>query len=353
MNDPTAPESAVEKIDSGVWSIRVPMPRHPLRASLCYAYVAEDGTATVIDPGWPTEESWTALVDGLRAIGADPARVDQILLTHGHRDHSGLAGRLAKVSGARVRLHREDREMLVPKGAAHGERVRHWLALAGVDDTDSLAAASLLPALPPFPDQVSAPGFVHDGDVVSVPGGELVVHWTPGHTPGHVCFEDAGRGLLFTGDHVLPRISPNVSTMVGHRASALTDYLESLGKVARLAVSRVLPGHERHFTDIAARVDALFVHHRRRLDEILVVLADRSPHTTLELARELTWSRRWDEIKGLQQRAALGEVLSHLHFLHDVGAVDMDAENIPLTWRMIRPDALAEAWGAAGYPSAA
>src|SRR5690606_21614184 len=136
MNDPTAPESAVEKIDSGVWSIRVPMPRHPLRASLCYAYVAEDGTATVIDPGWPTEESWTALVDGLRAIGADPARVDQILLTHGHRDHSGLAGRLAKVSGARVRLHREDREMLVPKGAAHGERVRHWLALAGVDDTD-------------------------------------------------------------------------------------------------------------------------------------------------------------------------------------------------------------------------
>lgn len=349
MSD-TAPSGAdVEEIDSGVWSIRVPMPGHPLRASFCYAYVGDDGATTVIDPGWPTEHSWSELRGALQRIGSAPERTASILLTHAHRDHSGLAGRLAAASGATVALHRDDRALLARKGPEHQDRVRDWLAVVGVPHGEDGQATSLVPDLPQLPEQVRSDRCLEDGDIVPVASGELIVHWTPGHTPGHVCFQDVDRGLLFTGDHVLPRITPNISSMVGHSTSALSDYLRSLVKVGGLVVERALPGHEHAFSGVAARAAELIEHHRQRLEEILTLLARRSQRTTLEIARELTWSRRWEQITGLQQRAALGEVMSHLYFLHTIGAVRARTGDSPIVWSLSSSETLSEAWIRSAY----
>ncbi len=51
---------------------------------------------------------------------------------------------------------------------------------------------------------------VEDGDVLPIAGREVRALWTPGHTAGHLCLVDEGDGLLFTGDHVLPRINPGI-----------------------------------------------------------------------------------------------------------------------------------------------
>lgn len=342
-------EASVDEIADGLWAIRVPMPRHPLRASFCYAYIGADGGSAVIDPGWPTEDSWTALADGLRRIGSSPEQTRTILLTHAHRDHSGLAGRLAEVSGAEVAIHPEDRALLTSGDASHRRRVDAWLTEVGVPGAGDRREAALGTALPRLPEPLTVTRSLDDGAVIPVPGGELIVHWTPGHTPGQVCFEDAGRGLLFTGDHLLPRITPNISSMVGHRASALTDYLTSLVKVGALHVDRALPGHEYAFDGVGTRVTELLAHHRRRLDEIAEVLTARREWTTLEVARELTWSRPWEQIAGLQQRAALGEVLAHLHFLRTAGAVRASEGETPVRWAPLAPEALDAAWSRAEF----
>jgi glyoxylase-like metal-dependent hydrolase (beta-lactamase superfamily II) len=321
---------AVKEIDPGVWAIRVPMPQHPLRASFCYVYVA-DGHATVIDPGWPTSESWDQLESALRSIGVEPEGVTSILLTHAHRDHSGLAGRLAAVSGAPVWLHDADRVLLPRPDEEHKVRVLEWMEMVGARTLDD-GSIPVGTELPRFPPPVAIDRWLEDGQVIRVPGGELVVHWTPGHTPGHVCFEDTARGLLFSGDHLLPRITPNISSMVGHRTSALGDYLHSLAKVAALTSDRVMPGHEYAFRSPASRAAELVAHHRERLQEIKLIMACNRPWSTFEVARELTWSRPWEQIIGLQQRAALGEVLSHLYHLETSGDIRADRSGARVTW---------------------
>ena len=64
-----------------------------------------------------------------------------------------------------------------------------------------------------------------DGDALDLPGRRVRVVWTPGHTPGHICLYDADHGVLLTGDHLLPRISPNIGLTPGSMDSPLASYL--------------------------------------------------------------------------------------------------------------------------------
>ncbi|MDI2098707.1 MBL fold metallo-hydrolase [Ruicaihuangia caeni] len=340
---------AVTEVAPGVWAIRVPMPRHPLRASFCYVY-AQAGRAAVIDPGWPTPESWAQLEVAFGHIGLEIESVESILLTHVHRDHSGLAGRLAARSGASVALHPADRVLLPQPPERHQARVQEWLGLVGAMPE---AASEAIDALPAPPTPLTVGRWLRDGEVLAVPGGELIVHWTPGHTPGHVCFEDRNRGLLFSGDHLLPRITPNVSSMVGHRTTALADYLQSLERVRALDSREVMPGHEYAFQGAEARATGLIAHHRARLHEIVMALGALPRQSTHDVAQALSWSRPWSGISGLQRRAALGEVLSHLYYLEAIGAVVRVASTPTIEWSIRAAGALEEEWRRTGRALAA
>jgi glyoxylase-like metal-dependent hydrolase (beta-lactamase superfamily II) len=78
------------------------------------------------------------------------------------------------------------------------------------------------------------------GDLVDVPGLRLRAIWTPGHSPGHLCFHDETHGLLLTGDHVLPRITPNVSAY-DPESEPPAAYLDSLEQLRETAAEEVLP----------------------------------------------------------------------------------------------------------------
>src|SRR5690625_7938194 len=60
---------------------------------------------------------------------------------------------------------------------------------------------------------------LQDGTVIDLPGRDLRAVWTPGHSPGHLCLHLADGDVLFTGDHVLPRITPHVGQFQIGRAS--------------------------------------------------------------------------------------------------------------------------------------
>ena len=113
---------------------------------------------------------------------------------------------------------------------------------------------------------------LEDGDLADFPGWRLRAVHTPGHTPGHLCFADEDGRLLFSGDHVLPRISPNISTGLSGAADPLRNYLDSLAVVRDLDPAEVLPAHEWRFRGLADRVDALTGHHEHRLTELLAAI---------------------------------------------------------------------------------
>lgn len=324
----------VEQVRSGLWSIPVPIPINPLRYVLVYALRLTDGVA-LVDAGWDTPEAWQAVTDGLGSAGYRVEDVRAVLVTHIHPDHYGLAGRIREHSGAWVGLHPNDAELLDDRYRAVEDlrgTVRTQLEEHGVPAGEAAALSGSSMDVRPFVDLTDPDVHFADGKPVPVSGWRLNVVWTPGHSPGHVCFHDPERQLLLSGDHVLPRISPNITVHAQQRANPLGEFLDALEKVRALDVGEVLPAHEYRFRGLADRVDQLAAHHGQRLDELAALVAATPGLTGWDLAAQLSWSRPWAEVKGHVRRIALGETLAHLVMLATQGRVVEDGRE-PRGWR--------------------
>jgi glyoxylase-like metal-dependent hydrolase (beta-lactamase superfamily II) len=313
----------VELVQPGLWSIPVPIPDNPLRYVLVYVIELDDGVA-IVDAGWDTPDAWDALCGGLAAAGGSVADVRGVVVTHIHPDHYGLAGRVRETSGAWIGLHPADAALLEGRYVATDRLVASMtdlLEVSGVpaDLVPDLAGSSM--QIRAFVRMAPPDRLIEDGEPLGLAGWDLRAVWTPGHSPGHLCFHSPERRLLLSGDHVLPRISPNISVHSQQIANPLADYLASLTTVEGLECDEVLPGHEWRFSGLADRVGELRAHHRARLDEILAALGRADGLTCWELVTRLTWSRPLETSSPFIQRAASGETLAHLVLLEGEGTV--------------------------------
>jgi glyoxylase-like metal-dependent hydrolase (beta-lactamase superfamily II) len=319
----------VERVVPGVWSVPVPIPDNPLRYVLSYLIEHQSGFV-LVDPGWDAPVSWQALTDGLAACSVPLSAVTAVLVTHVHPDHHGLSGKVREASGAWIGMHEREDALLArfaqpdTRGALAG-----YLRWCGAPDehigqmTDggrrNANAAMARSAM------VRADRVVGHGDLVDVPGLRLRAVLTPGHSPGHLCFHDETHGLLLTGDHVLPRITPNISAW-DLESEPLAAYLNSLEELRALAPAEVLPAHEYRFDGLGTRLDALREHHLERLREAAVIVGSGpARHTAWQIARQVTWSRPWGQLSTFQHQAALGEVVAHLRHLRAQRAVSCAA----------------------------
>jgi glyoxylase-like metal-dependent hydrolase (beta-lactamase superfamily II) len=313
----------VEKVRPGLWSIPVPIPNNPLRYVSVYVIELKSGVA-LVDAGWPTDESWEALGAGLAEAGGSMSDVRAVVVTHIHPDHYGLAGRVREASGAWVGLHPADATLLETRyhdtdGLV--ERMRELLAMSGVpeDKLPNLAMASM--EIKATLNVAKPDILIEDDQRLELPGWDFRAIWTPGHSPGHICLFSDDHKLLLSGDHVLPRITPNISFHSQQHGNPLGDYLESLAKVRALHPDEVLPAHEYRFSGLDDRVDALVGHHHDRLVEIEGIVKDRPGISCWDTTLALSWSRPWDDIPDYMQRAANGETLAHLVLLERRGRV--------------------------------
>ncbi len=320
----------VERVRPGLWSIPVPIPINPLRYVLVYALELPDGVA-LVDAGWNTDEAYDALSAGLGVAGYAMTDVSAVLVTHIHPDHYGLAGRVREVSGAWIGLHPADAALIADRyddGRIDElvRRERAQLERCGVpmEEAGELAGASMM--LRRFVATARPDVLIEDGDRLDLPGWDLRAVWTPGHSPGHLCFVSAERRVLLTGDHVLPKITPMVAVHSQSAANPLADFLDSLAAIRKIGmdadVEEVLPAHEFRFLELADRVDHMLAHHEERLAEIeRVVAAAPAGLTCWELATRLTWSRPWATIPAFMRRSANNETLAHLVWLAARGRV--------------------------------
>ncbi|GII92534.1 MBL fold metallo-hydrolase [Sinosporangium siamense] len=315
----------VERVRPGIWSIPVPLPLEAMRYVLVYALEVPGGVV-LVDAGWDTDEAYTALCDGLATAGYAITDVKGVLVTHIHHDHYGLAGRVRESSGAWVGLHPADAALL--DGDLDDDRLNAAIAQersslvrvgAPPEALEGLAGMAKM-----FREYMSLPRpdrLIEDGERLDLRGWNLQALWTPGHSPGHLCFVEPDRRLLFSGDHVLPKITPIVAVHARSTANPLADYLDSLAKVRDMEVEEVLPAHEYRFLELADRVDYVMAHHHERLAEIEAGLGERDGVSCWELAGVLTWSRPWEAIRGFMRRAACNETLAHLVWLEARGRV--------------------------------
>lgn len=324
----------VERAAPGLWSIPVPIPNNPLRYVLVYCFELADTGLALVDAGWDTEEAWRALCDGLAAVGAAVTDVRAVLVTHIHPDHYGLAGRIREASGAWVGLHPADAELVGDRYTDIDPllvRARALLRDCGVPEHEVTDLADASVSVRSWVQTAHPDRLVEDGDRLDLPGWDLRAIWTPGHSPGHLCFAEPERRLLLTGDCVLPRISPNVGVHPQQRANPLAEFLDSLQRLDRHDPDLVLPAHEYRFLDLHARIGSLLRHHEQRLAEFAARVVAEPGITCWRLTATSTWSRPWPEISGFMRRAANGETLAHLELLAAQGRVARRPGS-PTTW---------------------
>ncbi|MGI5203570.1 MBL fold metallo-hydrolase [Spirillospora sp. CA-108201] len=321
-----------EDLGGGLWSVPVPIPNNPLSYTLVYAVESPRGPV-LIDAGWQHEDAWTALRDGLGTFGIDVADVYGVVVTHFHPDHAGLAGRVRETSGAWVAMHHSDAAIvrLFNEVGQGGRRSFELTALrrAGAAESDLTGPAQQTRVSPPaIPDRE-----LSDGDLVDVPGRRLQAVWTPGHTPGHICLHLEDGDRIFTGDHVLPRITPHIGLYPYDTPDVdpLSDFLGSLDKVSAMTVGEVLPAHQHRFRGLGDRAREIIAHHEERLAEVAALLSP-SPVTLWDLTAGLTWRHPWAEMAQQARRMAAAEAAAHLRTLETRGAARREGDDDPLRY---------------------
>ncbi|MGV8882324.1 MAG: MBL fold metallo-hydrolase [Rhodoglobus sp.] len=312
------------EVAPGIWAIAVPCEPFPVRFTYCYA-IEGGNELLVVDPGFSSPASWSALVDGLAMTGHTVAEVTGIVVTHFHPDHIGMASVLAERSGAWVAAHENEIELIrswkTSSFESLSERDSRWLVASGVPGTN-VERLSLDVMSSGFMNAIEVPGrALVNGEEIRVGARRLVVLHTPGHTAGHICLVDTQSKVVFTGDHVLPGISPNVGIQtVDDLSDPVSDYLDGLAALARYDGCDALPAHEFAFQGLAGRATELARHHLERADEIESVLANEEM-TAWELAGRITWSRTWSSFSPVNTRLALAETNAHLRRLERIGRV--------------------------------
>lgn len=310
----------VEFLGNGLWSVPVVFPRNPMRYTLAYVIV-DGGDCLVIDPGFDSPQGRLDLKVGLRAAGVGIRDVSGILATHFHTDHLGMAGWLRRASGAWLALGKEEKRYIsafedpAEESEADRNRMRTW----GVpEDRVGEAAMSVEDLL--HMRRLADPDLrVGNGDRVPIPGFELAVIETPGHTPGHICLREESREIFISGDHVLPRISPNVSLEIRGDADPLRSCLESLDRIEADTHFEVLPAHEYRFRGLQDRVRQLKSLALQRSEEVVRELSAQRNPTVWTVAAKLSWSRGFESLGNLQLRLALSETAAHLQYLRTSG----------------------------------
>jgi glyoxylase-like metal-dependent hydrolase (beta-lactamase superfamily II) len=323
-DDWTAP--GVYEVVPGVHRIPLPLPNDGLRAVNVYAVVGSDGPV-LIDSGWAIPIGLELLESGLREIGAEFADIARFLITHMHRDHYSQALDVRRMFGTRVSLGAQERRSLeiatrVNRVAAQeqGEYLRELGAHAVAD-----ALAANRPRHNAEEWELPTDWFTPN-EVIEANGRSLEVVETPGHTRGHVVFFDTANSLLFSGDHVLPTITPSIGFEPAIAANPLGAFLESLAIVRARPDTMLLPAHGPVVHSTHARIDELVEHHRQRLDRMAEVVG-WGTETAAEVAAQVTWTKRdrhLDELDIFNQFLAVCETGAHLNLLVAQGRATME-----------------------------
>lgn len=310
---PAAPPR-VEEVVPGVWRLRLPLFWEEIRSANAWVIGDRDG-CVLVDCGMAGPGKLDTLALGLEAAGFSLPAVDLLVVTHCHGDHYGLAEQVVEAAGCELWMHpdhghltaeKRDLAELARKRVERGRR-------AGVPDALLERCADVTEEGEGVAGIVEPDRLLVEGVVVETGAGAWQAIETPGHAPSHVCLFQPERGLLLSGDHVLPVWAPYFDH--GYGEDPVGRYLAALEAVERLEPETLLPGHGQ--ASAAARE---LVRASRRgvigdLERILAELA-HGPATcwalltrTLELRSDL--ERAW----------AVPTMLAYLEHLERQGAV--------------------------------
>lgn len=237
--------------------------------------------------------------------------VSEILITHYHPDHYGYAGGLQEKTGAQVIMTEID-----DRAGKHAwtdtfiRSIRKNYDKTGIPqeiaDQMTSNTEEFKEAVTPYP---KVTRYFNEGEMITIGKEAYEVIFTPGHSDGLVCFYNKENKVLISTDHILPKITPNISYWFHGHNNPLQAYFLSLEKILKLNVEYVIPSHGKPFHDANKRINEIITHHNDRLAETLHYLKKAS--TVYEVCQRLFPN----QLTVHEMRFAIGETLAHLEYL--------------------------------------
>ena len=316
------PPGGAKEIQPGLVWLRMPLPFSLNHINL---WAIEDGEGwAIVDTGTQTPEvlaAWRALLADDGALRGRP--VTRVIATHMHPDHMGMAGWLTRKFDVRLWMTREEfllcRVLASDTGRPAPEDAIRFFRRCGWPEValDAYRArfggfGKYIHALPDSLRRIS------DGDALSIGGQTWRVVVGRGHSPEHACLVCDERGVMISGDQVLPRISSNVSVHPTEPdANPLGDWLASIQRLrASLPDSLlVLPAHGEPFFGLHARLDRLASGHATGLTRLKARLSE--PRRVIDCFGALF--ARTIEPGGELLGLATGETVANLNYLMQRG----------------------------------
>jgi glyoxylase-like metal-dependent hydrolase (beta-lactamase superfamily II) len=264
---------AVQQVAGAVWRIVAPN-AGPLTGAGTNTYVVGRERPVVIDPGCDEPRHLERVLD------AAGGRIERILCTHSHPDHSPGAGWLRERTGAPV------------------------FGLPAPDDG--------------YQDPGYAPdALLEDGEGVEADGEVLKAIHTPGHASNHVCLLLEGAGLLFTGDHLMSGSTVIIIPPDG----SMRLYLESLARLRALPLVALAPGHGALMPRAIAQIDRVTAHRLAREAKLARALDARGTATLEEVLPEV-----YDDVPKFMHGYARHSLLAHVVKLVEEGRAIHEGE---------------------------
>lgn len=317
----------VFRVAEDVFRIPLPLPQDGLRAVNVYV-LADDGGLTLIDSGWDIPEARDRLRWGIERIGSAMTDIRSVVVTHFHRDHYELALGIRREFGAHVALGAGERpavELMVHDQVKPLGPQADYLAVLGARALgDRVVERGIRDGLGALLHE-APDSWIGDRQQMGTRRSLLALA-TPGHTRGHVVFHDEKASLLFTGDHVLPDITPSIGFEAILSENPLGDFMASLKLIRSRPDAALLPAHGPVTDSVHRRVEELLAHHERRLDQTEAALLEGA-RTGLEVATRLKWrksERPFAELDDFDQMLAVSETGAHAQLLVALGRADAE-----------------------------
>lgn len=318
----------MRKVYKNIYLKELPLPNNPLKYLNFYIIKGQE-KSMIIDTGFNREDTKEDIMRIFKDLNLNPKNVI-LFLTHLHSDHTGLASYLEEM-GLTIYASKIDGDLLnnsVKKSDSMWQDTIQQGIWQGLEE-DQL-------------DIEDHPGFkfrptTHINFIPAIPGESIQIGEynfkiidLKGHTPGIVGLYEKEHKILFCGDHILGKITPNITFWGFQYGDVLGTYLKSLDRVYNMDIDYLFSSHRFLIDDHRERIEELYNHHAKRLEEARIALKKSGKSTVRTVTKQLHWdirSKSWDEFPKSQKWFAAGEAHAHLEHLRALDEVTMEEDD--------------------------
>ncbi|MFW9867435.1 MAG: MBL fold metallo-hydrolase [Candidatus Thorarchaeota archaeon] len=299
----------------------------------------------LIDAGYSLKYWQNAFHKALKELEINLGNIDYCIITHEHPDHVGLVPELKRANpNVKICIHKiayelaklrkqlgddtnleekvKEREQLLISYGLEKEEVDLMMQRFGRGGMDF---------------EYFEPDLLLNNDERIIDDELQIIH-SPGHSVGHICIYYPKKGIMFSGDHILSKITPHLGTLAipgaeefnkkNNFQNILEHYLKSLDRIDEMNPRIILPGHEEIIYDPHERITAIKNHHQNRLYEISKIIKN-NPLPPLQIALH----HFGDDLDQRNRLLAISETLVHLDYLEFNNIVHKTKKNgILLYW---------------------